>query len=304
MKNIKPFQRRKDWTQLAEAASEQLEQSGRLLISEYDLFSIIWSIYDQRGAKNIRGRHPSSQTFGRTRTMLREEGVIRQDSDYSSFWRIMSAPDAPADTVVCEADPNCYISHMSAMQIYGLTNRRPEALFITSPPDYVVRALNKQRMLEDFGSAVQDETIFVPPLLLTHHPHTVRRRAIEQVKTKFHGNWIKVRGQNQRIASIGQVFLDMLEDPQSCGGMRHVLEVWADHAKTYIDQIVKSVDASGRPIWKVRAGYILDEYLGITNDVVSSWLQYAQRGGSRVLEVGRDYAEPFSEKWMLSVDVG
>lgn len=304
MENSKPFQRRKEWTQLAEAAFERLDQSGRVLISEYDLFSIIWSIYDQRGAKNIRGRYPSSQTYVRTRAMLREEGVIRQDSDYPSFWRIMAAPDAPADTVVCEADPYCYISHMSAMQRYGLTNRRPEALFITSPSDVMVRALNKRRMLEDFGKAVQNDAIYLQPLLLTHHPNIVRRRVVDQVKTKFHGDWIKVRGQPERIASIGQVFLDMLEAPQRCGGMRHVLEVWSEHSKTYLDQIVKAVESSRRPIWKVRAGHILDEHLGITNDVVASWLQYAQRGGSRVLEAGREYAEPFSEKWMLSINVG
>lgn len=236
--------------------------------------------------------------------MLRDEGVIRQDTSYASFWRIMSVPDAPADTVVCQADPYCYISHMSAMQRYGLTNRRPEALFITSPPDITARTWNKRRMMDDFGSAAMDEDIYVEPLLVTHHPKSVRRRPIDQLKTKFYGDWRKVRGQEERIASIGQVFLDMLEAPQRCGGMRHVLEVWAEHATKYLDQIVKTIDASERPIWKVRAGYILDEYLGISNATAQSWLQHAQRGGSRVLEAGREYAEPFSEKWMLSVNVG
>lgn len=304
MENTKPFQRRKSWTQLAEVMAARLERSGRLLISEYDLFCIIWSIYDQRSAKNLRGPHPSRQTYVRTRSMLRDEGIIRQDKDYSSFWRIMSAPDAPADTVVCQADPHCYISHMSAMQRYGLTNRRPEALFITSPPDTTMRAWNKRRMADDFGKVVMDETIYVEQLLVTHHPQSVRRRPIDQLKTKFHGEWRKVRGQEERIASVGQVFLDMLEAPQRCGGMRHVLEVWAEHAPKYLDQIVKTIGASERPIWKVRAGYILDEHLGISNSEVLSWRRYAQRGGSRVLEAGREYTEPFSEKWMLSTNVG
>jgi predicted transcriptional regulator of viral defense system len=304
LENIKPFQRRKAWTQLAEAMADKLGQSERVLVSEYDLFRIVWSIYDQRSAKNLRGAHPSKQTYTRTRSMLRDEGIIRQDNDYSSFWRVMSVPDAPADTVVCQADPHCYISHMSAMQRYGLTNRRPEALFITSPPDITMRALSKRRMVDDFGNAAVDENIYVEPLLVTYHPNRVRRRPVNQLKTKFYGDWRKVRGQEERIASIGQVFLDMLEAPQRCGGMRHVLEVWAENATKYLDQIVKTIDASERPIWKVRAGYILDEYLGISNATILSWQQYAQRGGSRVLESGRDYAEPFSEKWMLSVNVG
>ena len=304
MENSKPFQRRKAWTHLAEVAAKHLEQSDRVVISEYDLFRIIWTIYDQRSAKNLRGARPSRQTFARARVMLREEGIIRQDDSYPSFWRVMSTPDAPADTVVCQADPYCYISHMSAMQRYGLTNRRPEALFITSPPDVTARAWNKRRISEDFGSVSVDDDTYIEALFVTHHPNSVRRRPIDQLKTKFYGDWRKVRGEDQRVASIGQVFLDMLEAPQRCGGMRHVLEVWAEHAHKYLDQIIKSVDASERPVCKVRAGYILDEHLGISNARVFSWLKQAQRGGSRVLEPGREYIEPFSEKWMLSINVG
>lgn len=304
MENSKPFQRRKAWTNLAEVASQRLEQSGCVLISEYDLFRIIWSIYDDRSAKNLRGPHPSRQTYLRTRMMLREEGVLRQDASYPSFWRIMSTPDAPADTVVCQADPHCYISHMSAMQRYGLTNRRPEALFITSPPDVTVRSWNKRRVQEDFEVSSLPEDTYIEPLFVTHHPKRVRRRPVDQLKTKFYGDWKKVRGQDQRIASVGQVFLDMLEAPQRCGGMRHVLDVWSEHARSYLDQIIKAVNESDRPIWKVRAGYILDERLGVSDDRVLSWRQYAQRGGSRILEPGREYAAPFSENWMISVNVG
>lgn len=304
MENIKPFQRRKAWTNLAEVASSRLEQSGRVLISEYDLFRVIWSIYDTRSAKNLRGLYPSRQTYWRTRTMLREEGIIRQDSSYRSFWQIMANPDAPADTVVCQADPYCYISHLSAMQRYGLTNRRPEALFITSPPDLTVKAWNKQRIKDDFDNKNIDKGMEIEPLNLTHHPRIVRRRPVEQLKTKFYGDWRKVRGEDQRVAAIGQVFLDMLDSPQRCGGMRHVLNVWKEHAQSYLGPIIKAVDAADRPILKVRAGYILDEYLGISDARALSWLRYAQRGSSRVLEAGREYTEPFSEKWMLSLNVG
>lgn len=304
MEKSQPFQRRKAWTNLAETASKRLENSSSSLISEHDLFRVIWSIYDEKSAKNLRGRRPSRQTYVRTRGMLRDEGIIRSDNDYPSFWRIMSVPDAPADTIVCQADRYCYISHMSAMQRYGLTNRRPEALFITSPPDAVVRKWNKTLLEDRFGKELNSDDIYIEPLFLTHHPTRVRRRAVDQLKTKFYGEWRKVRGEDQRIASIGQVFLDMLETPQRCGGMRHVLEVWGEHAPKYLKQIINAVEGADRPIWKVRAGYILDEHLNVANDHVLSWLQYAQRGGSRVLEPGRSYAEPFSSKWMISTNVG
>lgn len=304
MKKTQPFQRRKAWTNLAEVAAKRLEEAERVLISDYDLFRIIWDIYDKRSAKYLRGPHPSRQTFVRTRSMLREEGIIRTDRNYSSFWRVMAVPDAPADTVVCQADPYCYISHMSAMQRYGLTNRRPEALFITSPPDVVVREWNKRLTQDHFAGSDLDEQTYLEPITVTHHPHRVRRRPIEQLKTKFYGDWKRVRGKDERISSIGQVFLDMIEGPQRCGGMRHVLETWSEHAPKYLEQIIETVEAVDRPIWKVRAGYILDEHLGIQDARVAAWQKYAQRGGSRVLEPGREYAKPFSEKWMISVNVG
>lgn len=304
MENIKPFQRRKAWTNLAEVATARLEQSRRVLMSEYDLFHVIWSIYDARSAKNLRGKYPSRQTYWRTRTMLREEGIIRHDNNYPSFWQIMATPDAPADTVVCQADPYCYISHLSAMQRYGLTNRRPESLFITSPSDIIAKSWNKQRIERDFGEKILEQNIEIEPLYLTHHPKFVRRRPVEQLKTKFYGDWRNIRGEDQRVAAIGQVFLDMLDDPQRCGGMRHVLSVWKENSRKYLVQIIEAIEKADRPILKVRAGYILDEYLGIHDTHVLSWLQYAQRGGSRVLEAGRDYTEPLSEKWMLSINVG
>lgn len=289
---------------LAEVASSELNAFGKPLISEYELFRIIWNIYQNRSAKNLRGDYPPRRRYVRTRSMLKDAGVIRLDHNYGSFWRIMSVSDQPADRIVCAADPYCYVSHMSAMQKYGLTNRRPEALFITSPTDSMARSWNAKKFLDDYGNIPEDLDIYVEPLNLVHHPDRVRRRQISQTKTVLYGDWKQVRGSEERIASIGQVFLDMLSDPLKCGGMRHVIEVWKEHAPKYLNQIIKTVDNCKKPILKIRAGYILDEVMQIENDFVQSWVRFAQRGGSRVLESGRPYSEPYSEKWMLSVDVG
>lgn len=289
---------------LAEAASYELNALGKPIISEYELFRIIWNIYQKRSAKNLRGEYPSRPRYVRTRRMLKDAGIIRHDRDYGArFWRIMSVSDQPADNIVCVADPYCYVSHMSAMQKYGLTNRRPEALFITSPTDAVVQSWNKNKFLEHYGDVPKNSNIYLEPLNLVHHPDQVRKRLISQVKTVLYGDWKQVRGTEERIASIGQVFLDMLEDPSKCGGMRHVIEVWQEHAMKYIDQIIKTVNSCNKSILKVRAGYIIDELMHFEHDLVQSWSRFAQRGGSRVLESGRPYSEPYSEKWMLSVNV-
>lgn len=289
---------------LAEATSAKLDTLGKPIISEHELFSIIWDIYQKRLAKNLRGDYPSRPRYVRTRTMLKDAGVIRQDHDYGRFWRIMSVSDQPADSIVCIADPYCYISHMSAMQKYGLTNRRPEALFITSPTDAIVQSWNYKKFLDQYGNVPENLEIYIEPITLIHHPNLVRRRLVSQIKTVLYGDWRKVRGSEERIASIGQVFLDMLEEPSKCGGMRHIIEVWQEHALKYLGQIIETVDICKKPILKIRAGYILDELMHVEHPLIQSWERFAQRGGSRVLESGRPYSEPYSEKWMLSVDVG
>lgn len=304
MKPTASLERQKKWTNLAEKISKVLEEDIRKpVVSDHEIFRIIWQAYKERSVPYLRGPHPSHQTFSRTKSMLFEAGIIRRDYSYSGLWRIMTVPDEAADVLCCQVDRFCYISHMSAMQRYGLTNRRPEALFLTRPTDVIMRSEVKREFQEYFNVESLQEDIFLDKPYVINHPSRVRKRKIEQLKTKLFGEYTRVRGTDVRISSIGQVFLDMLNHPERCGGMRHVIEVWKNHAPIYFDRIVRAVDQSDRPIVKVRAGYILDEILNIATDRVLSWQSHAARGGSRVLEAGREYQAPFSEKWMLSVNV-
>lgn len=112
-----------------------------------------------------------------------------------------------------------------------------------------------------------------------------------------------MRGSFVRATEIGQTFLDMLESPERCGGMSHVLDVFNNHAEKYLKQIVERIDRTETKLTKVRAGYIISELLGISNPTVESWSQFAQRGGSQKLDPKAVYASQFSERWMLSLNV-
>lgn len=303
MSEFAPFQQRKRMTRLGETLAEILNVQPKPLITHYELYRELWQIYETGDVSYLRGDIPTRESFRRTRSLLRKEGIIRQDSDYTALWRIMSKAEASPEDIICSIDPHCYISHVSAMQRYGLTNRRPEALFLTQPTPQIRRQMLNEMMESDYGEALltHGEEIEHPRAL--SHPGRVRGRAVVFHATKFFGDYVPVKGTFSRIATIGQTFLDMLEMPDHCGGIIHVLDSWSQHARTYLEEIIVRVEASEKPILKVRAGYILDECLAIDDARVRKWLTFAQRGSSRVLNPGKPFSSEHSEKWMLSINV-
>lgn len=298
-----PFRQRRKMTRLGEALMEMLHAQPKPLLTNYELYRETWKIYKRDNVPYLRGDVPSKEVFRRVRALLREEGVIRHDSDYSALWRIIAKPDAASEDIICSVDPHCYVSHMSAMQRYGITNRRPEALCLTQPTPELRRQKLNAIMQDEYGAALQEFADDIERAKALSHPSSVRGRPVTFHATKFFGDHIQVKGGFSRIATIGQTFLDMLEIPDRCGGIAHILDVWVEHAPIYLEEIISRVDASDKAILKVRAGYILDECLGIDEPRVGAWLRYAQRGSSRVLNAGKPFSAAHSEKWMLSINV-
>lgn len=303
--HIPPTVRR---TKLAEAVLSWLEEEKRVATTAYILFLGLSRLYrpGNRRKLYLRSETPTTSDLWRVTNNLLRTRAIATDPDYGrNVYRVPSVGERPAEEVCALVNPFGYISHLSAMQHWGLTDRRPKALHLTMPPPRLAGPLVEQRMAADYGLPFAD----LPPqrtvkLLFIRHPNRVRDREIIVHESKHLGEWLQVRNSHARLATIGRTFVDMLEWPQYCGGMAHVLEVWREHATTYKEEIIAAVDRIAAPIVKVRAGYLLDDMLGLGADPrIKGWVRFTQRGSSRVLDPTKNFSADHSEKWMISINV-
>lgn len=233
---------------------------------------------------------------------LQDRHIIKKDKDFKSgIYRINEIADRSVDEICSIVDPFCYISHLSAMSRYGLTNRIPSSLILTTPSDSIWYELRDKLLENNYGPHIDKTTIF--PLEKIIFPKKIRGINVLRQQTKFPIKTQPIKGSFARISEIGATFLDMLNNPAMCGGMEHILEVWKEHAPLYLEEIITAATNSPTKIAKVRAGYILDELLNIKDSRIDDWLSAAQRGSSQLLNPEQPFSSRFSEKWMISLNV-
>lgn len=280
---------------------EMLVTANRPVITPFEMFHQIWAMYKTASGKNLylRSRQPDASDYTRLRSNLKKTGHIRADRDYGArAIRVIAVSDQPAENIACIVDPTCYVSHLSAMQRWGLTDRQSQALILTRPERGAAQA-----QLAAYMASVLDEGEANPhPLKIISHPERVRRRQLHVYETKAAGLSVKNRVDEVRISTIGQTFLDMLQKPDLCGGMAHVIDVWEEHAAVYLGEIISTVDRAAIDIVKSRAGYILDERMKVDHPAIHAWKALGQRGSSRKLDPSKPFASSFSETWMISLN--
>lgn len=299
-------------THLFTILKDWLRKHGSPVMSEYGLFLAVArqhrAVSATRVAKRSAKASLSRVEFGRLRNRLLRNEVIEADGDFrSGVFRLVGAPALAAEAACCLVDPFCYVSHLSAMQHYGLTDRSPTELSLTTPELSVWNAHRDERMRADLEETLQLDVKLghAEWVTLVRYGFTdeIRGRRVARHETKYPDTPIAIRDTPVRIAAIGRTFVDMLADPAWCGGMNHVLDVWAESAATYLEEIVAAVDRSPSAIVKVRAGYLLQERLRLAHPGIDAWKAFAARGSSRKLDPERPFDARHSEAWMLSLNV-
>ena len=281
------------------------------VVTSYDLGRLVDQFYRDKTYKGetierLQKNTADLSNFNSAIAHLEDAGVLesRKLVDNANVYRTLSREHASEADIACCIDPFAYVSHLSAMEWHGLTDRLPKILFISSPPPAAWARHAEARMRRDLGEGhVVDYLQAGLPALKRYRFTRIRRTKIHRHASAHLGAYITVKGTPLRVATLGRTFLDMLRAPDLCGGIYHVLDIFEGRAAGSLDLIVAEFDTHGRKIDRVRAGYILEERLGLSHPAFDRWLADVQRGGSRRLDPTTDYAPRYSERWCLSLNV-
>ncbi|GAB2731523.1 MULTISPECIES: hypothetical protein [Halomonas] len=283
---------------------------GKGAISRKRLHEEIFMLYKKREYKGeritkIQIKTPRTEQFHRYTERLEIAGVIEADDKKSffhkesKFYRVLSNKKSPTASLLCAVYPYAYISDLSAMQWYGITNRIPKVIYLTACNKKEWRNLGRAEVIERTGhpGAAED---FIPtyPVSGRHFGKSVYVSVKSNPKDPREGD------EGVRVQDIGELFIDMLRNPEKCGGEQHVIDVYLEYAPSFKRRIIKYVNDYGRAIDKARVGFILGTVLGVESSDIDRWKSEKsnQRGGSRVLFPKSEYEEIYSPEWNISIN--
>ncbi len=299
----------KTTTPINRALALELEKLGFPIVLRYDVSRIAWSLYKSQSyggqGLGIRRETLDTRALARLERVLVNDVVLKPIAGFPgrSAYALFGGNLNDHRAVCCCVDPFCYVSHLSAMEFHGLTDRLPEQLYVSSPAGTQWTSFALQRMSKDLGGDLAEYESAGLPLLRRVAFTKIGGRTVHRFASSHLGAYRTIKDSPVRVATIGRTFLDMLREPVLCGGIAHVLEVFQEHASANRRLILDELDQQGSAIDKVRAGYLLEEVCKIRDQRIDAWVQFAARGGSRKLDATAEYSPRFSERWSLSINV-
>lgn len=276
--------------------------------TNYLIGVVIFRLYQNKTYKGepiskITNDSPTLKIIKNKINELAEDGILTQIE--SNIYTLLGRSHPDVMAIACAVDPFCYVSHLSAMEFHGLTERIPSKLYLSSPTQKLWNEYAINKMQKDLGDGYATYLEEKLPNLSKKMPHKIGKIETHIINTKHthSGAFKNINDRAIRVSTIGRTFLEMIKKPEFCGGLKHVIATFEEHSKMYLRLIVSEIDRHGATIDKIRTGYILDELVGVQDDTVESWNKLRRRGGSMKLDMHAEYHHEFSEKWWISLNL-
>jgi len=281
-----------------------LERHEKPVIGLYEIHWYLYELYRDKsflGVKigKVTAAEPDYRVISDVLHYLVSGGVISKCID-GYVYAINGRGKPTAQQVVCCMNPCSYISYISAMEWHGITDRIPKILHVTHSSSAFLKKTILEKIKKEFPNIVSHQQLYPSNISgidsFDGKKIDFHKKISFKMKAEQHGSG------GVRVTSVGETFLDMLKEPDLCGGFDHVLHVFENNYEKYLPVIVKEITKNGNSMDKARAGYILEERLGVKNRNVDLWKNDVKRGGSRKLIPSKPYIHKWSETWCISIN--
>ncbi|QGN55705.1 hypothetical protein GKE62_15270 [Novosphingobium sp. Gsoil 351] len=255
------------------------------MVTEFDLFVLARQLFRDRGYRGTKLPSRNGPLNARRARKLLSEATfdlghypgevpshyLRRDPDFTSV--LFTVGDGDATKVILDADPFGYLSHASALAFHGLGADTSE-LHISAPMRGQWAGCARHYMAamlgDDLNSDSDEERLF--PLTKPKPCPEVRGRPLHRHELSNPLSPTSFDPDRTRVSPPGATFRDTLAAPAWCGGMDQVIAIWRTQAAHYVDAIICAVAEASEKIVRVRAGYLLEEVLGIRDPRIGAWL--------------------------------
>lgn len=266
----------------------------------------------------------SNKNFYRLCDYLIDEKILigfnHNTRGYTYFIKKGSKPTS--EMAVSAIYPLGFLSHLTAMNLYGVGNTQTSGIYFTCPARKDWKNLCLKNIKQRFknltiSDSISNEYIEINGLILSTqsildpYPHqnileeagSTKALIIINRKVLVESEWWN----HCHIQNIVDLYLDMLRAPHYCGGISHVLNIYQDSLlkdKDLLQELLNTLTKTGSIIDRARFGYIFDKILGITVPELNNWKieQKEKRGSSRKLFSNFDFDEFFDDEWNLSIN--
>jgi len=280
--------------------ADKLSNLNQPVITEYDLGVLVYWLYLDTQDLLIPLLTPVHKELRAAVDALIIDGILSPFKKIPSVYKIFGKKIFSEKDVVCAINPFAYISHLSAMEYHGLTDKVPRVLVYSTPDRNTWKDFARQKMRKVFKDG---KPYGLPHLAMIEIKKFGKKNIIKH--TSIHsGAYVNIKDRVLRVSSIGRTFLDMIRKPDLCGGIYNVIQAYEAFSEQYLGLIIDEVERNGSKIEKVRAGYLLEERCGFKgNPIIEKWKKHIQRGGSRRLDPTNEYSFKYSKNWCLSINI-
>ncbi len=287
---------------VAHALALELSKLKAPVILMHDIARLAWQLCQRQ---EQGGQALNKAAFARVVRMLQEVGTLQPVAGFSprSVAALIGRITDDRNALVCTLDPFCFLSHLSAMEFHGLTDRFPEVLYVSSPARQAWAALAQDRMRKSLGADWEAFQAAGLPLLQRLEIPRLHRKPVHRYSSTHLGAFRVIKDSPVRVATLGRTFLDMVRAPELCGGMAHVMVCYQQHASGFLRLILDELEQHGTAVERARVGFLLEDVCGLSDTRLDGWAATVRRGGSRKLDASADYAPEFSERWALSINL-